>query len=194
MSVRILTGRLKGRRLFVPPGKDIRPTSERAREALFDILAHGSPRLVGARFLDLFAGTGAVGLEAWSRGAAEVVLVEQERGARAVIERNLRQLAVGDGVRLLVADATRLGRSPAPFDIVFLDPPWRSGLAVPALESALQGGWIAPGARIVVELAARETFTPPAGLRVEDERRYGLTRFVFLAPSDGPATETDRAR
>lgn len=183
MSVRILTGRLKGRRLFVPAGKEIRPTAERAREALFDILAHGTPRLVGARFLDLFAGTGAVGIEAWSRGAAEVVLVEQERAARAVIERNLRTLGLTDRIRLLVADATRLGRSPAPFDLVFLDPPWHSGLAGPALTSALSGGWIAEDGRIVVELAAKERFEPPAGLTVEDERRYGLARLIFLRPA-----------
>lgn len=189
MSVRILTGRLKGRRIFIPPGKDIRPTAERAREALFDILSHGRPRLVGARFLDLFAGTGAVGIEAWSRGAAQVVLVEQGRAARAVIERNLRTLGLADEVRLLAADATRLGRSPRPFDIVFLDPPWRSGLAAPALESAIAGGWIAEGARVVVELAAKERFAPPAGLETEDERRYGLARFVFLRRPAAAETE-----
>ncbi|GBD43397.1 Ribosomal RNA small subunit methyltransferase D [bacterium HR40] len=188
MSVRILTGRLKGRRIYVPRGQDIRPTSERTREALFDILAHGTPRLVGCRFLDLFAGTGAVGIEAWSRGAAEVVLVELERTARAVIERNLRTLDLPDTVRLLVADATNLGACPRPFDIVFLDPPWRSGQARPALERALAGGWIAPEARVIVELAAKEPFAPPLGLEIVDERRYGLARLVFLRPTLRPQT------
>jgi 16S rRNA (guanine966-N2)-methyltransferase len=88
-------------------------------------------------------------------------------------------------VRLLAADATRLGRSPIRFDFVFLDPPWHSGLATAALESAQSGGWIAAHARIIVELAAREAFTPPAGLVLEDERRYGLTRLIFLRPDQG---------
>jgi 16S rRNA (guanine966-N2)-methyltransferase len=178
--MRIIAGRWRGRKLATPKDRAIRPTADRAREALFNILEHGEPRLLGARFLDLFAGTGAIGLEALSRGAAEVVLVESDRAAARLIEANLRALGEPADARLVRADAARLGPAPHPFDLVVLDPPWRSGLARPALESLLAGGWLAPQARIVAELAAGETVEPPRGLVVEQERRYGAAAFVFL--------------
>lgn len=180
--MRIIAGRHRGRRLQCPPGLATRPTSDRAREALLGILEHGTPPLAGCRFLDLFAGTGAVGLEAASRGAEAVLLVENDPAAVTAIRKNIEHLGETGRVRLLVADASRLGPAREPFDIVFLDPPWRSGLARVALEALLAGGWIAREGRLVVELAAAEPFEPPEGLAVEQERRYGRTRFLFLRP------------
>jgi 16S rRNA (guanine966-N2)-methyltransferase len=183
--VRIGAGQHRGRKLVAPAGRDLRPTAGRTREALFDILAHGEPPLAGAHLLDLFAGTGAVGLEAWSRGAAEVVLVEHDPHALGLIRTNLERLGHPPGVRLLARDATRLGPAEQVFELAFLDPPYRSGLAEPALAGLLDGGWIAPAARVVVELAAREPFVPPARLISDDERRYGAARLVFLRPEPG---------
>lgn len=177
--MRIIGGAYRGRRLIAPKGRDVRPTSDRAREALFDILEHGKPPVRGSRFLDLFAGTGAVGLEACSRGAAEVLMVERDREAARSVRANLKQLREPENVRLLVRDATRLGPAPAAFDLVFVDPPYRSGLAAPAL-AALAQGWLAPGARVIVELAAEEGLDLPAGYAAEQERRYGAARFVLL--------------
>lgn len=177
--MRIIGGRYRGRRLIAPKGFELRPTSDRAREALFGILEHGDPPVRGARFLDLFAGTGAVGLEAMSRGAAEVLLVENDPKAIRAIRANLRQLHDPENVRVLVQDATRLGSAAGPFEIAFLDPPYRSGLAAPAL-AGLSRGWLAPRARVVVELAAHESFEPPPGYELEQERRYGAARFVLL--------------
>jgi 16S rRNA (guanine966-N2)-methyltransferase len=177
--MRIIAGQFRGRQLLSPAGGAIRPTSDRAREALFDILEHGEPRLRGARFLDLFCGSGAVGLEACSRGAAAVLLIENAAAALRLARANLARIGAPPQVRLLAGDAARLGTAPQRFDLVFLDPPYRSGLALPAL-SGLRSGWLAPDARIVVELAAKERLEVPAGFVPEQERRYGAARFVFL--------------
>jgi 16S rRNA (guanine966-N2)-methyltransferase len=179
--MRIIAGQFRGRQLLSPKGATIRPTSDRAREALFGILEHGEPRLRGAHFLDLFCGTAAIGIEACSRGAAAVLLIENEQEALELARANLARIGAPPHVRLIAADATRLGAAPRRFDLVFLDPPYRSGLAPPAL-TGLQGGWLAPGARIVVELAASEPLGLPDGFGVEQERRYGAARFAFLRP------------
>jgi 16S rRNA (guanine966-N2)-methyltransferase len=177
--MRIIAGSWRGRRLLTPADRAIRPTSERAREALFGILEHGAPALRGARFLDLFCGTGAIGLEAASRGAAEVLLIDDDARALGLARANLERLGATPSVRLAVRDATRLGPAPQPYDLVFLDPPWRSGLATPAL-AALRHGWLAAGARLVVETDAREALDLPPGYALEQERRYGAARFAFL--------------
>jgi 16S rRNA (guanine966-N2)-methyltransferase len=183
--MRVIAGAFRGRRLLSPRDGAIRPTSDRAREALFDILEHGEPPLRGARFLDLFCGTGAVGIEACSRGAAEVLLIESDPEALRLVRTNLARIGTPPHVRLLAADATRLAVAPQRFDVVFLDPPYRSGLALPVLRS-LQGGWLAPDARIVVELAAREMLDAAEGFIIEQDRRYGAARFAFLRPrTDG---------
>ncbi len=181
--MRIIAGSWRGRKLLTPSDRAVRPTSDRAREALFAILEIGKPPLRGARFLDLFCGTGAVGLEAASRGAAEVWLVDNDREALALARANLTRLGAPANVRVVERDATRLGpaRKEA-FDLVFLDPPYRSGLARPAL-AGLAGGWLAPGAGVIVELAASEELSLPAGYALEQERRYGAARFVFLRPA-----------
>lgn len=180
---RIIAGRHRGRRLEVPPGDSVRPSAERLREALFAMLEHRRPPLAGARFLDLFAGSGAIGLEALSRGAAEVLLVEVDRQAAGAIRRNIEKLGVGGSAALLIADATRLPVPRERFDIAYLDPPYGSGLAEPALAGLLAAGWLAADWLAVVELAAREPFTPPAASRVVDERRYGAGRIVLLRPA-----------
>lgn len=181
--MRIVAGRHRGRKLLAPEGDAVRPTHDRAREALFSILEHGEPPLVGSRFLDLFAGTGANGLEAVSRGAASAMLVERDDAALRAMAANRAALGEERGVGILRADATRLPRATQAYDIAFLDPPWGNGLHAAALASLLAGGWLAGNARVVCELSPRETLEPPAGLAIEDERRYGKARFVFLRPA-----------
>jgi 16S rRNA (guanine966-N2)-methyltransferase len=178
--MRIIAGTFRGRRLLAPKGDAIRPTGDRAREALFDILEHGAPPLRDAAFLDLFCGTGAIGLEAHSRGAAGVLLIDQDRAALKLAEANIARLGSPPGVRLLARDATLLGPAPQPFDLVFLDPPYRSGLAAAALEGLGRGGWLAEGARIIVELAAKDDLELPPAYTLEQERRYGRAKFLFL--------------
>jgi 16S rRNA (guanine966-N2)-methyltransferase len=177
--MRVIAGQFRGRRLVSPQGAAIRPTSDRAREALFDILEHGDPPVRGARFLDLFCGTAAVGIEACSRGAADALLIESDPEALRLARANLARIGTPPHVRLMAGDAARLGAAPQRFDLVFLDPPYRSGLALPAL-AGLRGGWLTPGARIVVELAAKEPLELSDGFGIEQERRYGAARFVFL--------------
>ncbi|HSA79186.1 MAG TPA: 16S rRNA (guanine(966)-N(2))-methyltransferase RsmD [Geminicoccaceae bacterium] len=178
-AMRIIAGSWRGRALLTPQDQAIRPTGDRAREALFSILEHGRPPVRGGRFLDLFCGTGAVGLEAASRGAAEVLLIDQQAAALALARANLTRLGAPPHVSLLAADAARLGPARCAYDLVFLDPPYRSGLAAPALAGLLDG-WLAPEARVVVELAARDALEVPEGYALEQERRYGAARFVFL--------------
>jgi 16S rRNA (guanine966-N2)-methyltransferase len=179
--MRIIGGSHRGRKLAAPVGDELRPTGDRAREALFSILEHGEPPVRGARFLDLFAGTGAVGLEAFSRGATEVLLVENAPGALTLIDANLARLGRPVNVRVMAQDASRLRPAGETFDLVFLDPPYRSGLATPALET-LRHGWLAPEARMVVEVDAREDLAPAQGYELEQLRRYGAAKFVFLRP------------
>jgi 16S rRNA (guanine966-N2)-methyltransferase len=177
--MRIIAGRWRGRRLLTPSDRAIRPTSDRAREALFAILEHGRPPLLGARFLDLFCGTGAVGLEAASRGAAEVWLVDRDRQALEIAAANLARLGAPANVRIVDRDATRLGSQSQAFSLVFLDPPYRSGLSGEAL-IGLADGWLAPGAGVVLELAVKEELDLPDCYALEQERRYGAARFLFL--------------
>ncbi|MGE0385312.1 MAG: 16S rRNA (guanine(966)-N(2))-methyltransferase RsmD [Gammaproteobacteria bacterium] len=157
-AVRIIGGRWRGRRLPIAPVQGLRPTPDRVRETLFNWLA---PVLPGARCLDLFAGTGALGLEACSRGAREVVLVEQDPLARTMLAANVERLGATD-VTIVAADAVRwLATAPSPFDVVFLDPPYRSDL-LPACCARLQAdGWLAPAAWIYVESPASATGVVP---------------------------------
>ena len=182
--MRIVGGSHRGRHLFAPPGDAVRPTSDRAREALFNILSHGSLAGDGGSFvgtvLDAFAGTGALGLETLSRGAAEAVFIEQDRDALSILRRNIDALGESARVRIVQGDATRPPRAVVQCATVFLDPPYRSGLAVTALEALDAAGWFAPQALAVVELAAREELLPPRGFTLLDERVYGAARLVFL--------------
>jgi 16S rRNA (guanine966-N2)-methyltransferase len=192
--MRIVGGRHRGRRIAAPPGDVVRPTSERAREALFNILAHGrfapTPIFEDARVLDVFAGTGAFGLEALSRGARFAAFIEKDRQAREALAANVKALGEAGRTRVFAADATAPPRSDGHYDLVFLDPPYRSELAVPALEALRRAGWLALGALIVVELAARSDFEPPCGFESLEERRYGAGRLVFLRAQELKSKET----
>ncbi len=184
--MRVVAGKHRGRRLATPAGLAVRPTGERVREALFDILAHNAygpgdtalPR--GARIVDAFAGSGALGFEALSRGAAQVTFIENDAVAARGLRHNAAVLDEEDAVEVLSCDATRPGPAPAPCALAFLDPPYRSGLAAPALTALAHMRWLVPGGLAVVEIAATEPFAPPAGFTVIDDRRYGHTRIVFL--------------
>jgi 16S rRNA (guanine966-N2)-methyltransferase len=181
--MRIVGGRLRSRPLAAPKSQSIRPTSDRLRESLFNVLAHayGDP-LAGARVLDLFAGTGALGIEALSRGAGFALFVDDGAEARALLRENIAALGLGGTTRIFRRDATKLGPAHPiePFSLVFLDPPYGQGLAERALASALAGGWLAPGALIVVEEAVQSQFAPPEGFTELERRRYDTTELIFL--------------
>jgi 16S rRNA (guanine966-N2)-methyltransferase len=184
--MRIVGGRLKGRALTGPrEKKGIRPTSDRLRESLFNVLAHahGDP-VPGARVIDLFAGTGALGLEAVSRGADFALLVDDGAQARALIRENVEALGLGGVTRIFRRDARRLGDAPPgpAYDLAFLDPPYDRGLAEPALTALLRGNWLKPDALVVVEEAAAALFEPAAGYDVLERRDYGETELIFLRP------------
>jgi 16S rRNA (guanine966-N2)-methyltransferase len=181
--MRIVGGRLRGRALATPRSQAIRPTADRLRESLFNILAHayGDP-ITGARVLDLFAGTGALGIEALSRGAALAVLIDDSAEARGLMRENVAALGLGGVARIFRRDATRLGPAHplGAFSLVFLDPPYGRGLAKKALASALVGGWLASDALAVVEEAADADFKPPEDFVEIERRRYDDTEIVFL--------------
>ena len=184
--MRVTAGKHRSRKLAVPAGRDVRPTSDRARQALFNILEHGgfvdgggSP-IRDANILDAFAGSGALGLEALSRGAARATFMETAAPALDAIRQNLEACREEDKAEILRADATRPPNARAACGVVFLDPPYRKGLAAPALTALAQAGWLAQDAICCVELAADEGFTPPEGFEQLDERRYGAARILLL--------------
>jgi 16S rRNA (guanine966-N2)-methyltransferase len=182
--MRIVAGRFRGAALVGPKGQDIRPTGDRVRESLFNILAHGieGAEIEGARVLDLFAGTGALGLEALSRGAAYVHFVEDNADARGLIRRNIEALGATGATRIYRRDATKLGPAGTlkPFGLVFADPPYGKGLGERALQSALAGGWLLSDAIAIVEERADAEFALPSGFAPIDERTYGDTTIRFL--------------
>jgi 16S rRNA (guanine966-N2)-methyltransferase len=181
--MRIVGGRLGGRTLAAPKSQAIRPTSDRLRESLFNILAHGyGDPIAGARILDLFAGTGALGLEAMSRGAAFALFIDDGAEARALMRQNVEALGLGGVTRIFRRDATRLGtvHPNDPFGLVFLDPPYRKGLAEKSLASLRDGGWLASDAVVIVEEAADAGFAAPQGFAEIERRRYDDTEFTFL--------------
>ena len=182
--MRIVAGKLRGRAIVAPPGDLVRPTSDRVREAVFNVLAHGDATLEGARVLDAFAGSGALGLEALSRGAAFATFIDVATDAIAAIKQNADALDVARACRVIRGDAIQPPRADAPCDLVFLDPPYRSGLAANALKQLADAGWIAEDATIVVELGG--PFVAPDGFTLTDERRYGRTRIAFLKKSVCP--------
>ncbi len=181
--MRVVGGRLKGRVLHAPASRAVRPTSERLRESIFDILAHRHDAVEGARVVDLFAGSGALGIEALSRGAEFALFVDNGAEARALLRANVEALALGGVTRIWRADATRLGKAPAgpPFTLAFLDPPYDKGLAGPALAALCEGGWLAANALVVVEEAVKAEIAAPPALERVDERVYGETRVAFFA-------------
>ncbi len=184
--MRIVAGQYKGKPLIAPPGQATRPTSDRARESIFNILQHAAwaPELDGARVLDLFAGSGALGLEALSRGAAYCLFVETDEAARGAIRDNVEALHLFGCTRIHRRDAAGLGPRPAsagpPFDLAFLDPPYAKGLGERALGEILAHGWLAPGAALVFERGAGEADLVPQGFEVVDERVYGAAKVLFM--------------
>jgi 16S rRNA (guanine966-N2)-methyltransferase len=181
--MRVVGGRLRSRPIAGPKSQGLRPTSDRSREALFNILVHayGDP-VNGARALDLFAGTGALGIEAISRGAAYALFVDEGVEARALLRDNTESLGLGGVTRIFRRDATNLGPAHPvePFDLAFLDPPYGKGLAEKALASARDGGWLKPQALVVVEEATDAGFKAPNGIEELERRTYDDTEFVFL--------------
>ena len=183
--MRIVGGKFKGRVIAAPEGRDTRPTSDRAREAVFNVLAHAewSPGLEGRRVLDLFAGSGALGFEAISRGASFALFVETDAAARGAIRDSIEALGLFGVTRIHRRDATDLGVKPAglgdPFDLVFLDPPYHRGLGEAALARLGAGGWITPDALVVFECAEDETPATP-NFETLGARDYGAAKVLFL--------------
>lgn len=182
--MRIVGGSHKGRRLSAPEGRGTRPTSDRARESLFNILAH-SPlvELAGALVIDAFAGSGALGLEALSRGAEHAWFLERDNAALATIRTNVTELRVEAQTTILRTDATKPPPAIRPCTLALVDAPYDKDLSAPCLAALAARGWLAPGALAMVEVAARETLTAPTGFTIEDERTYGAARVVFLSYS-----------
>ena len=180
--MRIVGGEYRGRALAAPRSQSIRPTSDRTREAVFNVIAHNHPgRLEGARVLDLFAGTGALGLEALSRGAAHCVFIEESAEGRGLIRTNVEAMGLQGRTRIFRRDATSIGEvgTIMPFDLVFADPPYGKGLGERALASALAGGWLKADSLVLVEEEEASPFQPPAGLSLVERRSYGDTVVTF---------------
>jgi len=181
--MRVVGGRLKGRNLASPTSREIRPTADRLRESMFNILVHANGNPVeGARVLDLFAGTGALGIEAISRGAAFALFVDNGAEARALLRNNVEALGLGGVTKVFRRDATNLGPAHPlpPFSLAFLDPPYGKALAETALASLRDGGWLVPGALLVVEEAKAAAFSAPDSFAELERRAYDDTEFVFL--------------
>jgi 16S rRNA (guanine966-N2)-methyltransferase len=181
--MRVVGGKLRSRPIAGPKSDAVRPTSDRLREALFNILTHsyGDP-VTGARVLDLFAGTGALGIEAISRGADYALFVDEGVEARALLRDNVESLGLGGVTRIFRRDASKLGPAHPldPFSLVFLDPPYGKGLAEKSLISARDGGWLMPQALLVVEEAADAGFNTPEGFVELERRSYDDTEFTFI--------------
>ncbi len=183
--MRIIAGEHKGRAIAAPKGQGTRPTGDRARESIFNMLAHAdwAPEIEGARVIDLFAGSGALGLEAMSRGAAFCLFVETDHGARGAIRDNIETLGLFGNTRLHRRSATDLGEKPAsagaPFTLAFLDPPYNKGLVEPALAGLVSGKWLTDDALAVVETGVDETITQK-GWETVETRDYGAARIWFL--------------
>ena len=188
--MRIISGTLKGRRLHSPEGQNTRPTSDRLRESIFNILAHGWPeKLAGARVADIFAGSGAMGIEAISRGAAVAVFVEKHSAGRALVSDNLEALGIADKARVIKGDARQLPPIDAPFDLIFMDPPYRRGLGEAALAALPEAGWLKPDTLVVLESATDEQLELPKEYEAVDRRQQGSSQVFFLLAKDRPLTD-----
>jgi len=184
--MRIVAGRFKGRTLAAPGDAALRPTSDKVRQALFNIIEHAAFAsnftLEGARVVDLFAGTGALGLEALSRGAKFCLFIEEAAQSRALIRENVEALGLTGASKIWRRDATALGPldTLAPFDLAFLDPPYRKGLIAPALRGLAAGGWLNANALVVAEAGEDEAMPVVDGFEMLDDRVYGETRIAFV--------------
>jgi 16S rRNA (guanine966-N2)-methyltransferase len=182
--MRIVAGKFRGKTLLSPEDDSIRPTADRVRESVFNILASRlGPSFDGLRVLDLFAGTGALGLEALSRGASNVVFVDTGAEARGLIRDHIEAFGAGGVAKLLRRDATALGPAGTmgPVDLVFLDPPYGKGFGELALASLREGGWLKPDTMLVLEESSEVTVTLPPGFALDDRRQYGAAAVHFLS-------------
>lgn len=181
--MRIVGGKLRGRALVTPKGDSVRPTPDRVREAVFNILEHGIEdfSIDGVNVLDLFAGTGALGIEALSRGAGQGVFVENTASSRALIQENLQALGLAGVATIFRRSAVDLGAAyrKLSFQLVFADPPYGKGLAERAISAAISHDWLSDGAVIVIEESADAEIALPAGCQPIDQRRYGNTQVVI---------------
>ena len=183
--LRIIAGAHRGRKLETASGNTLRPTAERVREAIFNKLTHGlltnnGAPLTDVHVLDVFAGTGALGFEALSRGALRVTFFENDTATTRLIKRNAEHLSTTSTVTVIRRNATKPGPARDPASLVLMDAPYRSGITAAALGALHQGGWIADGAIVVVEVARDEDLDPPSGFEVIDDRRYGAACIIFL--------------
>ena len=181
--MRIVAGKFRGASIEAPKGLATRPTSDRVRQALFNVLEHGPARFdfEGARVLDLFAGSGALGLEALSRGARCAMFIEESPTARAAIRRNVEALGLTGVTKIRRRDATKLGEAGTlqPFQLIFCDPPYGKRLAERALEEAIDGGWTEQGAIAMLEESVDVAVSWPPSFREIDRRRYGDTQIAI---------------
>lgn len=176
--MRIIAGEHRGRRLEEFEGEAVRPTADRAREALFSILSSRQV-LVDAQVLDLFCGTGALGLEALSRGAAHVTFVDNDPVAIALTRKNIATCKAADRTKVIRSDATKLAKSDRQFDLVLLDPPYGKDLILPTVQQLAMGDWLGVGVLIVAEIGRKEDPPELEGFHLADMRRYGAAKFVF---------------
>lgn len=183
--LRIIAGTHRGRKIETAPGNTLRPTAERVREAIFNKLTHGLVTINGAaltdvRVLDIFAGTGALGFEALSRGALQTTFFEKDAAMAHLINRNAEHLRLADTVTVIRRDATKPGPAREPASLVLMDAPYGSGITAATLGALQESGWIGDGAIVVIEVARNEDLDPPPGFTVVDDRRYGAARIIFL--------------
>lgn len=179
--LRIISGQFRGRQLALPPASLSRPSSQRTREAVFNILMHDPEKpLRHANVLDLFAGSGALGLEALSHGAAHVSFVESNAEVLKTLRQNIEKLGVQDHTTVLAMDVQKLLRALNPVDLVFLDPPYGKNLEIKALQLLQQQGWLKPTTLIILETSAKQTLEPPEAFIRKDERIYGAAKVSFL--------------
>ena len=178
--IRIIAGRFRGRKLVVPEGASVRPTTDRMRERVFSILSHHRyPDLQYAVVADMFAGSGALGIEALSRGADHCLFFEQDPKAIAAIKANLKGFETSD-FTLKKQDATQPGKPYVPCDIIFMDAPYQQGLTSPTLQAVASKGWLRPDGVIVAEVHAKEQITLPDSLEIVDERKQGVQKTLFI--------------
>lgn len=184
--MRIVAGNMRGLKLAGGDDRTIRPTADRTREGLFNVLAHNSrfqsvhgPCPTGCKVLDMFAGSGALGLEALSRGAEHVTFVEKAETSLTVLKQNIARARATDSTRIVRRDALKPGRPPTAHDLVLMDPPYGQGMAATALGAARDDGWLATGAFVIVETDGADPFEWPEGFTAIDQRKHGRATLHF---------------
>lgn len=184
--MRVIAGKLKAMQLAAPEGKDTRPTADRARESLFNVLEHGkySRVLRGARVVDVFAGTGALGIESISRGASSVTFFERDSKALAVLSANIKKTKMDAICKIIKSDALHPQNPQAPCDVLFFDPPYYLDLPTQSVAAFAQMGWMAEDSLSIIQLHPKDPFEAPDGFAVIDERKYGVARFLFMTKAE----------